>query len=339
MINQEVRQQLLQLENREVVKKWFKRIHNLELNTTRAREINAAAKQSAEFFRNAENASYSVRPLLTYYAIYTLSRALVLLFRKHGGENTLVEGHGLSTDNWSSILVGREGNNNLKEIGKLKVKLCKGLFGELMKETQNHITIHINSAGIDWGISYDVPEQGFVLTLDELITRIPDLQPDIKELGLTDNSIRVNSLTYSERDGFTCGIYGNNEDVFKSYKEHGYHCAVNGMNVSVTCSSEQINNYTPQFLHKYVQKDFGAIPSLFITKPFEEKTRFSEISVTFLMSYFLGMLVRYYPTHWISLIQGDNGDGYWPVLNRAQNYVLQVFPELCIELINDRLNR
>lgn len=44
MINQEVRQQLLQLENREVVKKWFKRIHNLELNTTRAREINAAAK-------------------------------------------------------------------------------------------------------------------------------------------------------------------------------------------------------------------------------------------------------------------------------------------------------
>lgn len=57
MINQEVRQQLLQLENREVVKKWFKRIHNLELNTTRAREINAAAKQSAEFFRNAENAA------------------------------------------------------------------------------------------------------------------------------------------------------------------------------------------------------------------------------------------------------------------------------------------
>lgn len=109
MINQEFRQQLLQLESREVVKKWFKKIHDHELSTTRAREINAAAKQSAEFFRNAENASYSVRPLLTYYAVYTLSRALVLLLKKHGGENTLVEGHGLSTDNWSNILLVEKG--------------------------------------------------------------------------------------------------------------------------------------------------------------------------------------------------------------------------------------
>lgn len=92
MINQEVKQQLLQLENRDVVKNWFKRIHGRELNTTRAREINAAAKQAAEFFRNAENASYSVRPLHTYYAIYSLSRALVLLLKKQGGENTLKEG-------------------------------------------------------------------------------------------------------------------------------------------------------------------------------------------------------------------------------------------------------
>lgn len=50
MINQEVKQQLLQLENRDVVKNWFKRIHGRELNRTRAREINAAAKQAAEFF-------------------------------------------------------------------------------------------------------------------------------------------------------------------------------------------------------------------------------------------------------------------------------------------------
>ena len=75
MTNQEVKQQLLQLENRDVVKKWFKKIHNRELSTLRAKEINAAAKQSAEYFRNAENASYSVRPLLTYYGVYTLSRA------------------------------------------------------------------------------------------------------------------------------------------------------------------------------------------------------------------------------------------------------------------------
>lgn len=121
------------------------------------------------------------------------------------------------------------------------------------------------------------------------------------------------------------------------YKGKGYQTLLKVPNVNLTCSSEQIKSFVPQFLHKYVQKDFGAIPSLYIIKPFDEDIRFSEISIVFLMSYYLGMLVRYYPTHWISLIQGDNGDRYWPILNRAQNYVLQVFPELCIELINEKL--
>lgn len=337
MINQEVKQQLLQLENRDVVKNWFKRIHGRELNTTRAREINAAAKQAAEFFRNAENASYSVRPLHTYYAIYSLSRALVLLLKKQGGENTLKEGHGLSTDNWLSILYGGKDDNNLKDIGKLRVKTRKGLFSELVNETDNYTTIHINSEGVNWGISYNIPNEGYIFTLDELISRIPDLQNDIKELGVDENFCRVNGLNYTEKDGFSCDIYGNNENVLEPYKGKGYQTLLKIPNVNLTCSSEQINSFVPQFLHKYVQKDFGAIPSLYIIKPFDEDIRFSEISIVFLMSYYLGMLVRYYPTHWISLIQGDNGDRYWPILNRAQNYVLQVFPELCIELINEKL--
>lgn len=339
MTNQEVKQQLLQLENRDIVKKWFKKIHNRELSTSRAKEINAAAKQSAEFFRNAENASYSVRPLFTYYGVYTLSRALVLLFKAQGGENTLKEGHGLGTDGWSSVLMGGDASTHLGEIGKLRVKSSKGLFNELLCETGNHITIHINSAGIDWGFSYDVPEPGYVFTLDDVLSRIPDLQPDIKEMGVVENYVRVNTLTYREADGFSCDVYGDNEDVLSAYKRNGYQCISKGNGLEITCTSEQLNNYVPQLLHKYVQKDFGTIPSLYLVAPFEENMRLSEIAVVFLMSYYLGMLVRYYPTHWISLIQGDNGDGYWPVLNRAQNYVMQVFPELCMELIQERLSR
>ena len=337
MTNQEVKQQLLQLENRDVVKKWFKKIHNRELSTLRAKEINAAAKQSAEYFRNAENASYSVRPLLTYYGVYTLSRALVLLFKSQGGENTLKEGHGLGTDNWSHILVGEDASSHLRDIGKLRVKSSKGLFSELVKETKNHITIHVNTTGIDWGISYKIPETGLVFTLDELISRIPDLQPDLKELGIEEKFLRVNGLSYNEENGFSCDVYGNNENVLSSYKGHGFQCASKGNGSNITCTSEQLKNFVPQFLHKYVQKDFGTFTSLYLLAPFDDNMRLSEIAVAFLMSYYLGMLVRYYPTHWISLVQGDNGDEYWPVLNRAQNYVLQVFPELCMELINDRL--
>ena len=73
-----INQQLLQLESREIVKRWFNIIHGRELNDLRIKEINAAAKQSREFFRNAEIASYTVRPLLTFYGISTLSKALIL---------------------------------------------------------------------------------------------------------------------------------------------------------------------------------------------------------------------------------------------------------------------
>ena len=286
MTNQEVKQQLLQLENRDVVKKWFKKIHNRKLSTLRAKEINAAAKQSAEYFRNAENASYSVRPLLTYYGVYTLSRALVLLFKSQGGENTLKEGHGLGTDNWSHILVGEDASSHLRDIGKLRVKSSKGLFSELVKETKNHITIHVNTTGIDWGISYKIPETGLVFTLDELVSRIPDLQPDLKELGIEEKFLRVNGLSYNEENGFSCDVYGNNENVLSSYKGHGFQCASKGNGSNITCTSEQLKNFLPQFLHKYVQKDFGTIPSLYLLAPFDDNMRLSEIAVAFLMSYY-----------------------------------------------------
>ena len=172
------------------------------------------------------------------------------------------------------------------------------------------------------------------------MSRIPDLQPDLKELGIVERFASVHSLTYTEKDGFVCDVHCNDKDVLALHKKNGYQCtAANNSIIKLTCTSEQLNNYVPQFLHRYVHKSFGTIPSLCIIAPFEENTRFSEIAVVFLLSYYLGMLVRYYPTHWISLIQGDNGDEYWPILNRAQNYVLQVFPELCIELINDRVDR
>ena len=54
-----------------------------------------------------------------------------------------------------------------------------------------------------------------------------------------------------------------------------------------------------------------------------------------MVSYVLGMLVRYYPTHWMSLTKGDKGDEWWPTINRAQQFVEQSFPELVIELISD----
>ena len=55
--------------------------------------------------------------------------------------------------------------------------------------------------------------------------------------------------------------------------------------------------------------------------------------ITFILSYALGMLVRYYPTHWIALINGGQGDRLRQTVNRAQQSVENFFPELVAEYV------
>ena len=51
------------------------------------------------------------------------------------------------------------------------------------------------------------------------------------------------------------------------------------------------------------------------------------------MSCILGMLTRYYPTHWMALFHGSRGDSLWPAMSNAQQVVEHTFPELVAESI------
>lgn len=73
----------------------FRRVHSRDLNALRAGEINAAAKQTRKYFRSSSNADSSVRPLLMFSGIASVSRALVLLLRAEGGEESPDTSHGL----------------------------------------------------------------------------------------------------------------------------------------------------------------------------------------------------------------------------------------------------
>jgi hypothetical protein len=56
-------------------------------------------------------------------------------------------------------------------------------------------------------------------------------------------------------------------------------------------------------------------------------------------SYILGMLARYFPTHWMSLLSGEKGDALWPAINAAQRYIDSAFPEMVVEFIHDTLDQ
>ena len=82
-MNTEVWQNLLSLESRDAVTAWFTQIHGRELSGRRSREIIAAARQAREFFRNSASSNFSVKPLLTFYGVASMSRSLTLLLQPH----------------------------------------------------------------------------------------------------------------------------------------------------------------------------------------------------------------------------------------------------------------
>ena len=148
-MNREIWQQLLALESVDLCREWYHVIHRRKLNARRAKEINSAAKQSREYFRNSSQSNHSVRPLFTFYGVASLSRSLILLFKRDGGEEGLTGGHGLQTVNWGQHLSG-DPSIALKNLMELKISTCSGLFYDLIKETKNRMSFHVNSSGVDW---------------------------------------------------------------------------------------------------------------------------------------------------------------------------------------------
>lgn len=338
-MNNEIWQQLLSLESRDVTSKWFGEIHSRQLNARRAKEINSAAKQAREYFRNAANSYYSVRPLLTFYGVASLSRALLLLLKKSGGDESLTGSHGLETVAWVDSMSG-DVAEGLKSLGSLKIRTCRGLFDDFIAQTENRLSIHINSSAVDWHICYDIPELGKELSVQDILSRLPDLQRDFEVISKTYKYSYINEMAYSDDKGFRAKVI---KEPFNPLRPHfelaGYNLTDEKETVFITADSTTFANNLPLFVHSYIHKTFGTIPSLHISTPFSENAHYSQLCITYMVSYILGMLVRYYPTHWMALSAGDKGDEWWPLINRSQQYVEHAFPELVIELINDFLKK
>lgn len=333
--NQEIWQQLLSLESRDITQKWFARIYSRELNARRAREINAAAKQAHEYFRNASNSSYTVRPLLTFYGVASLSRALLLLLKADGGEEGLTAGHGLETVGWGDVMSG-DIAAGLTRLGDLKIRTRAGLFSDFVKHTNNRISIHVSTAGVDWRLWYDIPKSDEEFSVADLFSRIPDLQQDYSNISDVIRYASVNEMTYTHDKGFRAKVSKKPFSQFKAvYEGFGYTATYEGDWCIITCDAKTLEKEKPLFIHSYMHKMFGMFPRLFLAEPFSGGARYSQLCITYMVSYVLGMLVRYYPTHWISLVQGAKGDSMWPTINRAQQLVEQSYPELVSGLIND----
>lgn len=330
-------QKLLFLESHDSVIAWHQQAFSRTLSARRAKEITSAAKQAREFFRNSAESNVSVKPLLTFYGVASLSRSVALLLNPQGGESGLTQGHGITTVEWPKTLSG-EISAGLAVLGELKIRTCKGLFSDVIKQTDNTLCIHIDSSAVEWRIPYDVPDLGDELTFDDLMLRLPDLNSEHKRSSQTVLYASAGSISYDLDNGFKAQVTSDNFlDFIEIYRSHGYQATQGDTSYSLSCDADNFQKKPPQFIHSYINKMFGSIPVLHIAKPLESESRYSQIAITYMLSYFLGMLSRYYPTHWTSLFSGDKGDGRWPEIYLTQKYIDLCFPELISEFLDDSL--
>lgn len=335
-MSNETWQRLLLLETSDAVGTWHKALFKRELSARRIAEITSAARQGREFFRNAAQAHTSVRPLLSFYGVASLSRATLLLFQPGTGEAGLHQGHGLNTVNWSAALAG-ELPKALSAIDSLQVRTCAGLFSDFVRQTENHLCIHTRSSSVDWGISYDVPKFGTTITFGDLLSRLPDILSYLPS-DRGSKAAAIDEITFDVQDGFCAKLSTPSfASIAPYFAAAGYQTSELGNQTELRCSENIFREKTPQFTHAYVKKMFGSIPILYIAQPFGSDTCYSQISLTYITSYFLGMLTRYFPTQWVALFSGTKGDSLWPAVSAAQRYVEECFPELILELIHYRV--
>ncbi|WP_146111567.1 YaaC family protein [Defluviimonas denitrificans] len=142
---------LSRLESQDAVGRAYQILHGRNLNAARAKQIMASARQAREYFRNANSADVSVRPLLAFYGVSGLARACVLLLGKHSGEASLTPGHGLRTIEWRQALSSNL-SDGLTSLAGLRVLSCRGLFSDLVFHTNNLVCCHVSSGAVDWHV-------------------------------------------------------------------------------------------------------------------------------------------------------------------------------------------
>ena len=159
---------LYDYESKDLIERYIEKNHNRKASKRQITEISSNFIQGREFFRNSEKANFSVKPLLLYYGVNSISRGLILLLNPHLSESSLKPSHGLDTINWRDYI----SNNN---IINLPVEIKKGAFYELIKETKNLSYLKLNSNGVNWNATFPMPNLNNRFTLSDLIQSFPDL--------------------------------------------------------------------------------------------------------------------------------------------------------------------
>ena len=334
-------QSLSRFESYDFIARWYQKAHQRKPNAAKVSQINTCFIQGREYFSNAASSAMSVKPLLLYYGVLSLSRGVILANNPRKKEESLKKSHGLEPVDWQGTL-----KDGIKGVLELQIRATDGTFPELAEVCHNLKTMHkfqgptdrMGSDGHSLGDIEFATGQS-MLSLDDLISRLIRTAGMYKETTGRPDRLFTGCRIASHPPGthFAFPLVGIPSELRNLF---------DGKNVIIGSS----NQIAPGLMQSddagdtliFVHQDHAAYEiakKLFpvshyesgefmaVILDFPNGDRMTEFFKLYLVSYCLGMLCRYYPSVWMALLRNEKGDFAQPLLVGAVEAIESDFPE------------
>ncbi len=321
---------LLEFETRDLVERFIKKRHQRDASARQILEISSNFIQGREYFLNSRRADISVKPLLQYYGVSALTRGLILAISPQMSEAAMKPSHGLDSLNWQE-------NLSKKNFEDLTVKIGKGTFYEMLTATSNKTYFKHNSSGVSWKINFDIPTIGTEIRFVDLLQTISDFS-EVYEIW-TEQKLCFLQLatfkTYTDLKEYEYTVTKpkiDNGEIAKIFlKEHfgDYSIKESGNQIIIRTSDK----FIPQFSQRFLDHFNMGIGEIVLTKNASKNLELNTLGQLYSLSFFLGMLSRYFPSIWISLGRTEKGDAIYPLFIKAIEIIEKHFPQTILEFL------
>jgi hypothetical protein len=319
-------------ESHDIVRARYQAKHAWEPNAGHAREIAAPFTQARHYYSSAAGADRSVKPLLLYYGVLSLSRGLVLFLTRTLREAALAQSHGLSVADWQSVL-----SLPNPDVADLKIVVNgSGSFVELLRATGNRNLVRGGSSAINHKTSEGPVATGTALTLGELLARLPDVvdqlrrwkTPQCVPFSVTKIEGTPNSTITVPRwpgphvsDQLVVDIVGPE------------HCELTSSDDKFVIVRTKNAGTSSGMVTDLV--DLAGIGDLYLARRYPSGVRLGKIGQLFAIAYVLGMVVRYYPTVWMDVTHQRIGDAANPTIFRVIDILETLYPRIVVDFLEE----
>lgn len=322
-------------EAHDIVRKRYQAKHGRELNPTLGREIAAPFIQARHYYHSAASADRTVKPLLLYYGVVSLSRGLVLFLTRKLRDAALAPRHGLSCLNWQSVL-----KSDRPDLADLNIKVTtSGSFVELLRATGNRSLLRANSSAVNHKFDQGPVPVGTLLAFGELLAGLPDVIDQFKRWKVPKCvPFSVQNINGTTESIITVprwpGAYVDDQFVIDIIGPG--HCdlvSIDDNNVVIRTKS---GGTTSGILTDFVGDHFAGIGDPYLARRYASDVRLGKIAQLFAISYILSMLVRYHPAFWMNLVYQRIGDAAVPTTFKAIDCIETLYPRIVVDFLEEQ---